>query len=117
MEGFFMPGRRSQYSKEFNSEMKTALSMALLEAKEAVNIDQLKLFDMRLNGLTNQKAARLLNELVEMGFCVKSKEKSTGRVAYKAIGVMEEQGYEIGPDKGYDYSEKIDEYLQRKGKI
>ena len=89
--------------------------MALLEAKEAVNIDKLKLFDMRLNGLTNQKAARLLNELVEQGFCVKSKEKSTGRVAYKAVGVMEEQGYEIGPDRGYDYSDKFEEYTKRKG--
>jgi len=110
-----MPGRRSKYSVDFNSEMKTALSMALLEAKEAVNIDKLKLFDMRLNGLTNQKAARLLNELVEQGFCVKSKEKSTGRVAYKAVGVMEEQGYEIGPDRGYDYSDKFEEYTKRKG--
>ena len=108
-----MPGRHSKYSANFNSEMKTILSLALLEAQEAVNIDKLKLFDMRLNGLTNQKAARLLNELVEMGFCVKSKERGTNRVAYKAIGVMEDQGYEIGPNKGYDYSDKFEEYMQR----
>ena len=112
-----MPGRRSKYSVDFNSEMKTALSMALLEAKEAVNIDKLKLFDMRLNGLTNQKAARLLNELVEQGFCVKRKEKSTGRVAYKAVGVMEEQGYEIGPDRGYDYSDKFEEYVNKRNNL
>ena len=112
-----MPGRRSKYTVDFNSEMKTALTCALLEAKEAVNIDQLKLFDMRLNGLTTQKAARLLNEMIEMGFCVKSKDSRTGRMLYKAVGVMDEQGYEIGPDKGYDYSDKFEEYTKRKGQI
>ena len=102
-----MPSRRSKYSKEFNSEMKTILSCVLMDNQREMNIDEMKAADMRLVGLTNQKAARLLNELVEMGFCVKSKQKSTQRVCYKAVGIMEDEGYEIGPDRGYEYADNV----------
>lgn len=102
-----MRGKRSKYSADFNSEMKTILSCVLMENPREMNIDEMKALDMRLVGLTNQKAARLLNEMVEMGFCAKSKQKSTNRVCYKAIGIMEDEGYEIGPDRGYEYADNI----------
>lgn len=106
-----MRGNRSKYSADFNSEMKTILSCVLMENPREMNIDEMKALDMRLVGLTNQKAARLLNEMVEMGFCAKAKQKSTNRVCYKAIGTMIDEGYEIGPDRGYDYSDKFEEYM------
>lgn len=102
-----MRGNRSKYSADFNSEMKTILSCVLMENPREMNIDEMKALDMRLVGLTNQKAARLLNEMVEMGFCAKAKQKSTNRVCYKAIGIMEDEGYEIGPDRGYEYADNI----------
>lgn len=107
----------SKYSADFNSEMKTILSCVLLDSKQELNIDEMKARDMRLVGLTTQKAARLLNELVEMGFCAKSKQKSTNRMCYKAIGTMIDEGYEIGPDRGYDYSDKFEEYMTKKGLV
>lgn len=106
-----MPGRRSKYSADFNSQMKTILSCVLVENPRELNIDEMKQLDMRLVGLTNQKAARLLNEMVEMGFCAKSKQRGSNRMCYKAIGAMVDEGYEIGPDRGYDYSEKFEEYI------
>lgn len=112
-----MRGNRSKYSADFNSEMKTILSCVLLDNPREMNIDEMKAADMRLIGLTTQKAARLLNEMVEMGFCVKSKQRSTNRVCYKAVGTMIDEGYEIGPDRGYDYSDKIDEYIARKAEV
>ena len=101
-----MPGRTSKYSAEFNSEMKVLLLDALCDCEEAQNIDQIKLHSIRLADLTPQKAARLLNELVAMGFACKSKDKHTGRVVYKSYDVMQKQGYEIGPDRGYEYGER-----------
>ena len=100
-----MPYKKSKYSASYNSEMKVALMEALCQAKEAVNIDQLKCYDIKLVDMTNQKAARLLNEMVEMGLAVKGKDKSTNRITYKAIGTMIEQGYELGPERGYEYVE------------
>lgn len=100
-----MPYKKSKYSANYNAEMKVALMEALCQAKESVNIDQLKCYDIKLVDMTNQKAARLLNEMVEMGLAVKGREKGTNRVTYKAIGVMLEQGYELGPERGYEYVE------------
>jgi hypothetical protein len=103
-----MPGRKTaKYSAAYNAEMKVALMDALLECKEAVNIDQLKLMSIKLTNMTNQKVARLMNELVEQGIAAKGKDKSN-RVTYKAISNMVEQGYEIGPDRGYEYNDEGD---------
>ena len=100
-----MAYKKSKYSKEYNSEMKVALMEALCQAKESVTIDQIKCYNIKLVDMTNQKAARLLNELVEMGIAAKGKEKVSNRVTYKAIGTMMDQGYEIGPNRGYEYAE------------
>lgn len=100
-----MPGRTSKYSAGYNSEMKVVLMDALLDCQEAVNIDQLKAKNIRLAGMTNQKAARLMNELVEMGIAAKTQDRVTKRVVYKALQIMRDQGYEIGTGKGYNYEE------------
>lgn len=102
-----MPGRKiNKYSAEYNSEMKVALFDALLEAKEAVTIDQLRTFDLKLVNMTTQKAARLLNELVNAGAAVKGKHSGSGRMTYKAVGTMIHQGYELGRDRGYEYNDR-----------
>lgn len=100
-----MPYKKSKYSADYNAKMKVALMEALCECKESVNIDQLKSCSIELANITTQKAARLLNEMVEMGLAVKGREKSSNRVTYKAVGVMLEQGYELGPERGYKYVE------------
>jgi hypothetical protein len=103
-----MPGRKvSKYSPQYNSEMKVALFDALLEAKEAVTIDQLRTFDLKLVNMTTQKAARLLNELVNAGAAVKGKHSGTGHMTYKAVGTMIHQGYELGHNRGYEYNERM----------
>lgn len=82
----------SKYSKDFTAELNGKTAVILAEAKEALTIDQIKLFDMSLTNVSSQKIARSLNHLIDMGFAVKSKNKA-GRMVYKSIGVMEEQGY------------------------
>lgn len=101
-----MPGRASKYSAQYNSEMKVLLMDALLESEGAVNIDQLKQHSIRLTDMTTQKAARLMNELVAMGIALKSKDKASGRVVYRAYDNMVKEGYEIGPNRGYEYAER-----------
>ena len=100
-----MAYKKSKYSKEYNAEMRVALMEALCQAKESVTIDQLKCYNIKLVDMTTQKAARLLNEMVEMGLAVKGKNKASGKVTFKAVGVMIEQGYELGPERGYVYAD------------
>ena len=102
-----MAYKKSKYSAEYNSEMTVRFMDALCQAQEAVTIDQLKCYDMCLTDVTNQKAARILNNLVEMGIAVKGKNKVNNRVTYKAIGTMIEQGYDLGENRGYEYNKEV----------
>ena len=65
----------------------------LNESEEAMTIDEIKSRDMILQPLTSQKMARLICNLIDMGFVRRGKSKSLGRMVYKAVAVMVRQGY------------------------
>jgi hypothetical protein len=90
-----MPYKKSKYTKLQNSEMEFRVIHVLAESAEALTIDEIKCRDIGLVGITSQKMARVLGGLVDMGFAIKSKHKTKNRMVYKAIGVMEEQGYDM----------------------
>ena len=71
----------------------------LNESEEAMTIDEIKSQDMILQPLTSQKMARLISNLIEMGFARKGKSKSLGRMVYKAVAVMIRQGYDVNEEE------------------
>lgn len=93
-----MPGfvKSRKFSKEKEGELKIRVLDILLSTEESMNIDEIKLQDVIfLGGYTNQKISRVLNSLIEMGLVKKSKSKSTGRLKYKSVAKMQEQGYNL----------------------
>ena len=92
-----MPARRStpKYSTEQNVDFGMRVLGVLAEAPEALEIKQIQASDLILNNLTSQKIANVLAELSEMGLVLKSKNKRSGKMNYKARGVCEAQGYNV----------------------
>lgn len=92
-----MPARRStpKYSTEQNVDFGMRVLGVLAEAPEALEIKQIQASDLILNNLTSQKIAKVLAELSEMGLVLKSKNKRSGKMNYKARGVCEAQGYNV----------------------
>ena len=92
-----MPARRStpKYSTEQNVDFGMRVLGILAEAPEALEIKQIQASDLILNNLTSQKIAKVLAELSEMGLVLKSKNKRSGKMNYKARGVCEAQGYNV----------------------
>lgn len=68
--------------------------IVLSDAQEAMTCDQIRQSDLELAGVTPQKMARILGGLVERGLIVKTKGKD-GRMRYKSVGVILEQGYNL----------------------
>lgn len=68
--------------------------IVLSDAQEAMTCDQIRQSDLELVGVTPQKMARILSGLVERGLVVKTKGKD-GRMRYKSVGVIIEQGYNL----------------------
>ncbi len=95
-----MPGRKrnSMYTTAFNKELEIKILDVLNHTREALTIDQIKQRDITMKGITSQKMARVLGNLIEMGFARKGKSKSSGRMLYKAVAVMVEEGYEVDDD-------------------
>ncbi len=91
-----MPGRVRVHrtSPEKEGEYKMRILGILNESEEAMTIDEIKSRDMILQPLTSQKMARLICNLIDMGFVKRGKSKSLGRMVYKAVAVMVRQGYE-----------------------
>jgi len=89
-----MPGRKSQYSAEFNAQIKTNLLMTLDEATEAdiPTTDWIQRNNIILSNVTPQKLSRSLNELADMGLVVKGKNRA-GRMVYRLKANMEKEGY------------------------
>lgn len=85
---------RSKYTPAHNQELAVAAMVVLADSKEALTCDQIKQGDLILAEVTPQKMARVLNELVEAGFVVKTKGRS-GRMVYKSVGVLLDQGYDL----------------------
>ena len=91
-----MPGYvKSKYSKEFTSELRVCALSVLADSPTPMTIDEICHADSNLVGITTQKMARSLNELVEAGFVMKTKSKSKNRMVYAAVSQLEEQGYDI----------------------
>ena len=68
--------------------------IVLSDAQAAMTCDQIRQSDLELVGVTPQKMTRILSGLVERGLVVKTKGKD-GRMRYKSVGVIIEQGYNL----------------------
>lgn len=91
-----MPGYvKSKYSKEFTSELRVKALCVLADSPTPLTIEDICRADSTLVGVTPQKMARSLNELVEAGFVMKTKSKAKNRMVYAAVSQLEAQGYDI----------------------
>lgn len=88
--------RKSTYSKEQTDNWRGRIAIVLAEAQEALSIPQIQERDMALQGISPQKMAKMLGSLIEYNLVAKSKAKN-GRMVYKSLAVMAEQGYDITP--------------------
>lgn len=90
-----MPGVAKKYSKEQTAIWRGEMLLKLSQSEEAMSIQQMQAGSIFLNGVTNQKLARILAECVDMGLVRKAKSKSSGLMMYKSVGVMRAQGYDV----------------------
>lgn len=91
-----MPGYvKSKYSPEFTSELRVRALSVLADSPSPMTIDEICRTDISLIGITTQKMARSLNDLVEAGFVMKTKSKSKNKMVYMAVSQLEDQGYDI----------------------
>lgn len=93
-----MPGRyKNTIRPEVNADYKFRILDVLNNAQDAITLDEIRMDDMILRPLSNQKISRLISELIDFGLVQKGKSKSLGRMVYKATARMQEEGYDI-PD-------------------
>lgn len=91
-----MPGvRTNKYKPQQTALWEGEIMLILAESQEAMTIDDIKHQSINLTNVTSQKMARILGHLIEMGLVKKGHSKSTGRMMYKSVAVMEKQGYEV----------------------
>lgn len=88
-----MPYRVKKYTPAQDGEYKMACLAALAEQDNGISIAQLQAISIPLTGVTSQKIARCLNELVDMGLVAKAKSRATGLMKYMAVARMLELGY------------------------
>nr|DAG74380.1 MAG TPA: Z DNA-binding protein [Caudoviricetes sp.] len=87
-----MPNIRSKYSPELTQRWTAKAMIVLVEAQRDMTCKEIQQGDLDLVGVTPQKMARILNELVDKGLVMKSKGKS-GLMHYKAMGTILKEGY------------------------
>lgn len=87
-----MPGRKTGTSKAQNQMYEFETLSVLSESPNALTISDICARSMTLTGLTPQKMARILSQLVNMGLVRKTQSKSKGRMVYIAQSQLEEQG-------------------------
>lgn len=85
---------KSKYSPAQTQMWTVAAMVVLNDSREAMTCDQIRQGDMCLVDLTPQKLARILSDLVNAGFVARTKGKD-GRMKYKSVGVLIEEGYEL----------------------
>ena len=91
-----MPGRsRTTVRPEVNADYKFRILDVLNNSDDAMTLDEIRMEDMILRPLSNQKISRLISDLIDFGLVQKGKSKSLGRMLYKATAKMQEQGYEV----------------------
>lgn len=87
---------KSAYSKGQTENWQGRIAIVLTEAQEALSIPQIQERDITLQGISSQKMAKMLGSLIEYNLVAKSKSKN-GRMVYKSLAVMAEQGYDTTP--------------------
>lgn len=88
--------RKRKLSNEKECELKFRILDALESSENSMSLDEIKQYDpIVLGQYTTQKISRWLNSLIEAGLVKKGKSKSTGRMMYKTVSKMIEQGYEM----------------------
>lgn len=87
-----MPGRKSGIDKAKNQMYEFETLSVLSESSNALTISDIYARSMTLTGLTPQKMARTLSQLVNMGLVRKTQSKSKGRMVYIAQSQLDEQG-------------------------
>ena len=99
-----MPGRSTgrTMSVEKEGELRMRTLNILADSDEALTIDEIKSRDFILAPITTQKMARVIGHLIEMGLVRKAKSKSLGRMVYKAVSKMVEQGYDVEEENDAD---------------
>lgn len=85
----------SKYSDKVNRDLEFRVLDVLLNAKEALTTSEIQLYDTVLAQHTPQKLSRICNAMCDLGFVRKGKSKSTGRMKYKAVATMREEGYDV----------------------
>ena len=103
-----MPGRsRTTVRPEVNADYKFRILDVLNNSDDAMTLDEIRMEDMILRPLSNQKISRLISDLIDFGLVQKGKSKSLGRMLYKATAKMQEQGYEVDePDVPTEFEHK-----------
>lgn len=103
-----MPGRsRTTVRPEVNADYKFRILDVLNNSDDAMTLDEIRMEDMILRPLSNQKISRLISDLIDFGLVQKGKSKSFGRMLYKATAKMQEQGYEVDePDVPVEFEHK-----------
>lgn len=91
-----MPAYRktSKYDSTQNGMIRLHLLEKLSDSPEAMSMKDMQNGDPIICNYTTQKMARELNYLVDMGLVQKAQSKSRKCMVYKAVSVMEEQGYD-----------------------
>ena len=99
-----MPGRSTgrKMSVEKEGELRMRTLSILADSDEALTIYEIKSRDFILAPITTQKMARVIGHLIEMGLVRKAKSKSLGRMVYKAVSKMVEQGYDLEEENDAD---------------
>lgn len=92
--------KSSKYSTECNGRIKVGIIDVLAEATCGMTIADIQAHNITLAGLTSQKMARVLNELVDMGVVKKAQSRRTKRMMYMAVSVMEELGFISPTEEG-----------------
>ena len=99
-----MPGRsRTTTRPEVNADYKFRILDVLNNTDGSMTLDEIRMEDMILRPLSNQKISRLISDLIDFGLVQKGKSKSLGRMMYKATSKMREQGYEVDDPVDFEY--------------
>lgn len=88
--------QKSKYSAQQDAIIEGCAMVKLAEATEAITLDDIIRGEPLLTGVSTQKLARVMTKFVDMGFIVKTKRRD-GRMVYKTVARMEEEGYTRDP--------------------
>ena len=88
--------KSNKYSAQKDAVIEDCAMVKHAEASDALTLDEIICGEPLLAGVSTQKLARVMMKFVDMGFVVKSKRRD-GKMIYKTVAKMEEEGYERDP--------------------